>query len=390
VQVPRNTNSRIEVALTFTDNKGLASAVLYALFGNNPACIANSGNLLLTGGTSVMTNASVRLPACAFPYDTVSLFAAVTDQAGNQGFSPLNSTLTVSGAGLGNLTPGTGYTTHVIGIGNTGGNGLLSNASDLAWDSAAEVGYVASNGNQRIGALLPDRTQATVRDILGNNYNPNAPSGIALTPAGELFVNRFGNNSIGYIPPTLPTSPQSFVTGLSGPGRLVYDARAKQLCVAKTSGPANMNCYPFDSAAPAMTPPKVFTTDVAATGVVVELAGIAVGAKDAGGSYTVWMLYANCQVFTFTTKFDTTAPSAPTAVTLAPALTGNTCQDIAALPSGDVAVLSSGSTVSRVTGAGVTSSILTGLNQATGLDFAGDLFVLDPGVPVALRISGTF
>jgi hypothetical protein len=397
VQVPRNTNSRIEVAVTFTDNKGLASAVLYALFGNNPACIANSGLLLLTGGTNVQTNASVRLPACAFPYDTIGLFAAVTDKAGNQGFSPMNTALTVSGAGLGNLTLGTGFTTTVAGIGNAnggggGGNNVLVNGSDLVWDSTAQIAYVVSNGNQRIGALLPDRTQATLRDIVGNTYQPTAPSGIALSSAGELFINRYGANSVGYIPPALPSNPQSFLTGLQGPGRMVYDSRAKQVCVAKTSTNLSMDCYPFDSAAPAMLPVKAFATDVVPAGVTTgELTGVAVGAVTAG-TYTVWMVYANCAVYTFTTDFTATAPSAPAQVTLAPALpNGATCQDIAALPSGGVALLVNGTTVDKVTPAGAVSSIITGLNQATGLDFAGsDLYVLDPGIPVALRVSGTF
>ena len=229
------------MAVDFADNKALASATLYAIFGGNPACISNSGILLLTGRTAVSTNASVRVPTCAFPFDTVGLFASVTDEAGNQGFSSLNSTLSISGAGLGNIAGQGGYTVGVVAV---GGNGLQQ-GNDVAWDSAAEIAYVPTVNGQRIGAMLPDRTQQTVRDITGQTYQANnGPNGIAVTPAGELFTGRFNNGNIVYIPPTLPINPPSLVSGLVGPARLVYDARPTTpvLCATKTGANNSMTC----------------------------------------------------------------------------------------------------------------------------------------------------
>jgi hypothetical protein len=391
-QIPRNTNSRIEVALTFADNKALASATLYALFGNNPACISNSGNLLLTGSTSVMTNASVRVPACAFPFDTIALFASVTDEAGNQGFSSLNSTLSISGAGLGNVTGSTGYTVGVVAVGG-GGNGVLGQGNDVAWDNAAQIAYVPSAANQRIAAMLPDRTQATVRDITGQTYQGNAnPAGVAVTPAGELFVARFNTGSITYIPPTLPVNPASLVTGLNGPTRLVYDARPTSpvLCAAKTGAINSMNCYVFNPAAmptPTLTAnfPANLAPNPAPTAANAELVGIALGTPTSG-NFPLYLLYGGCGLYSTSTSFNATNPANPTLMTVTPVLP-NACVDIAGLPSGDVAVLTNGSVI-RVTAAGAATTIVTGLSQAAGLDFSGgQLFVLDNGSQSVLRIG---
>lgn len=388
-QIPRNTNSRIEVALTFSDNKALASATLYAIFGGNPACISNSGLLLLNTGTAstqVTTNASVRMPACAFPFDTIGLFASVIDEAGNQGFSSLNTALTVSGAGLGNLAGTTGYKTAVVAI----GGGTLQQGTDVAWDPGSQIAYVPSSNNQRIGAMLPDRTQTTLRDILGQQYQANGgPTGVAVTPAGELFVGRLNNGNIAYIPPTLPTNPPSLVTGLIGPTRLVYDARPTSpvLCAARTSAANSMNCYVFNAATPSLTAnfPSAVVPTPAPTGNNTELAGIALGTPTSG-SFPLYLLYAGCALYSTSTSFNAMQPTAPTLMTVTPALP-NTCVDVAGLPSGDVAVLTPNSVV-RVTAAGAATTIVTGLSQGAGLDFSGgDLFVLDNGSQAVLRIS---
>lgn len=389
-QIPRNTNSRIEVAIDFADNKALASATLFALFGNNPACISNSGVLLLTGRTTVSTNASVRVPACAFPFDTIALFASVTDEAGNQGFSSLNTTLSISGAGLGNVTGSTGYTVGVVAVGNGGGGGILQQGTDVAWDNAAQIAYVPTANNQRIGAMLPDRTQATVRDITGQSYQANTnPTGVAVTPAGELFVGRFNNGNIAYIPPTLPVNPPSLATGLLGPTRLVYDARPTSpvLCAARTSAANSMNCFVFNPATPSLTAnfPSSVVPSPAPTGTNTELAGIALGTPTSG-TFPLYLLYAGCALYSTSTSFNATTPSNPTLLTVTPALP-NTCVDIAGLPSGDVAVLT-GNSVVRVTAAGAASTIVTGLSQPAGLDFSGgQLFILDNGSQAVLRIG---
>lgn len=385
-QIPRNTNARIEVAIDFADNKALATATLYAIFGNNPACISSSGLLLLTGRTAVTTNASVRVPNCAFPFDSVGLFASVTDEAANQGFSSMNTTLSISGAGLGNITGQGGYTLGVVAV---GGN-TLQQGNDVAWDGAAQIAYVPSANNQRIGAMLPDRTQQTVRDIQGNQYQANnGPSGIAVTPAGELFTGRFNNGNIVYIPPTLPTNPPSLVSGLTGPGRLIYDARPSTpvLCASRTSALNTMNCYAFNAGTASLTAnfPAHLVPSPNPTGANAELAGIAVGAVNAG-SYSLWLLYGGCALYSTSTSFNGTNPANPTQLTVTPALP-TTCVDVAALPSGDVAVLTNTSVV-RVTAAGAATTLVNGLNQPAGLDFAGgQLFVLDTGSSSILRVG---
>ncbi|MFZ5441530.1 MAG: hypothetical protein ACOZQL_16100 [Myxococcota bacterium] len=385
-QIPRNTNSRIEVALDFADNKALASATLYALFGGNPACISNSGALLLTGQATVTTNASVRVPGCAFPFDSIALFASVTDEAGNQGFSSLNTTLSISGAGLGNVSATTGYTLGVAAI----GGGTLQQGLDVAWDAAAEIAYVPSLNNQRIGAMLPDRTQVTLRDITGQSYQANnGPTGLAVSTAGELFVSRYNNGNIAFIPPTLPTNPPSLVSGLVGPTRLIFDARPTSpvVCAARTGALNSMNCYLFNAATPSLTanfPQHLVPSPAPSGGNNAELAGIALGAPTAG-AFPLYLLYGGCALYATTTSFNGTQPPNPTALTVTPS-PGNTCVDVAGLPSGDVAVLTPTSLL-RVTSAGAATTILTGLNQAAGLDFAGgELFVLDQGSQAILRL----
>jgi hypothetical protein len=385
-QIPRNTNARIEVAIDLADNKALASATLYAIFGSNPACISNSGLLLLTGRTAVSTNASVRVPTCAFPFDSVGLFVSVVDEASNQGFSSLNTTLSVSGAGLGNIAGQGGYTVAVVAV---GGNGLQQ-GNDIAWDSAAEIAYVPTVNGQRIGAMLPDRTQQTVRDITGQTYQANSgPDGIAVTPAGELFSGRFNNGNIVYIPPTLPINPPTLVTGLIGPARLVYDARPTTpvLCATKTGANNSMNCYVFNAATPSLTAnfPAHLVPSPAPNGLNAELAGTAVGALNAG-SYSLWLLYGGCALYSTSTSFNGTNPANPTLLTVTPALP-NACVDVAALPSGDVAVLTNTSVI-RVSAAGAASVVVNGLNQPAGLDFSGgSLFVLDTGSQSILRVG---
>ncbi|MDP1827736.1 MAG: hypothetical protein Q8L48_30970 [Archangium sp.] len=385
-QIPRNTNARIEVAIDFADNKALATATLYAIFGNNPACISNSGLLLLTGRATVTTNASVRVPNCAFPFDSIGLFASVTDEAANQGFSSVNTMLTISGAGLGNVAGQGGYTLGVVAV----GGGTLQQGNDVAWDGAAQIAYVPSANNQRLGAMLPDRTQQTVRDITGQQYQANnGPNGIAVTPAGELFTGRFNNGNIVYIPPTLPVNPPSLVSGLIGPARLIYDARPTTpvLCATRTNGLNAMNCYVFNAATPSLTAnfPTHLVPSPMPTGNNQDLAGAALGAQNAG-SFTLWLLYGGCALYSTSTSFNGTNPANPALLTVTPALP-TTCVDVAALPSGDVAVLTSTSVV-RVTAAGASSPMVTGLNQPAGLDFAGgQLFVLDTGSQSILRVS---
>ncbi len=395
-QVPRNTNSRIEVAITFADNKALASATLYAIFGGNPACISNSGLLLLTGRATVTTNASVRQPAsgCAFPYDSIGLFASVVDEAGNQGFSAINTSLTVSAAGLGNVASTGGYTLGVVGIGGGGNTSAgIAQGVDIAWDSAAQIGYLPStNNNGRIGLVLPDRTQAVLRDILGQTYqgNNNLMSGIAVSGAGDVFVSRFSvAGTISQFPPTLPSNPITLVSGLNGPGRLVYDNRGATpvLCAAKTGSALSANCYPVTG-----TPPLTqnFPTHLVPAGLGggnTELTGIALGTPSAG-SYPLYLLYNACALYTTTTAFPSTPanPAAPTQITVTPSLGGN-CLDVVGLPSGDVAVLTT-NTLFRVTAAGAATSIVTGLNQPTGIDFSGgQLFVIDTGTQSVLSVT---
>jgi hypothetical protein len=184
-------------------------------------------------------------------------------------------------------------------------------------------------------------------------------------------------------------NPPSLVSGLIGPARLVYDARPTSpvLCATRTGAANSMNCYVFNAAVPSLTAnfPAHLVPSPAPTGNNSELAGTAVGALNAG-SFTLWLLYGGCALYSTSTSFNGTTPPNPTLLTVTPALP-NTCVDVAALPSGDVAVLTTTSVV-RVTAAGAASSIVTGLNQPAGLDSSGgQLFVLDTGSQSLLRVT---
>ena len=173
----------------------------------------------------------------------------VTDEAGNQAFSPVNTSLTVSGAQLGNLAGAGGYQVGLFGINVSSGN--LNAGADLAVDGASQTAYVTDNNNQRIRVVLPDRTQNDLRDTTGQTYNaPQTPQGIAIAPGGDLFISRWNAGSINWIPPSLPVNPAMLVNGLLGPSRLVFDARPTTpvVCAAKTGGLQSMNCYGFSSA----------------------------------------------------------------------------------------------------------------------------------------------
>ncbi len=381
VQVPRQ--GRIDAQLTLTDNRGLATAVLYAVFGNVPACRSNSVTLLLTGATSVTTSASLTLQNCALPLDGIALFVQVTDQAGNQAFSPVNTSLTVSGAQLGNLAGAGGYQVGLFGVSNN-----LNNGADLAVDGASQTAYVITTSNNNgIRVMLPDRNSNWLNDTTGQNYQGNnTAQGIAIAPGGDLFIGRWNIGSITWIPPSLPTNPASLVTGLFGPSRLVYDARPTTpvVCAAKTSGLQSMNCYGFSSAGGGSLT-KQFNTDLipnpAPGGNNTELAGVAVGAKDASGFYSIYLVYSGCGIYRSPASFDGSQPAVPVAVPVAGGFTaGSTCADVAALPSGDLAVLDTNQrSVIRVnTTANTGAAIATGFSSPTGLDYAaGSVYVLD-------------
>jgi hypothetical protein len=385
VQVPRQ--GRIDAQLTMTDNRGLNTAVLYAVFGDTPACRANSVTLLLTGSLTNTTSASLTVPTCAFPGDSIMLVVQAQDMAGNDAFSPTNTTLSVSTLQLGNLMPAGTATVDVVGV--LGNN--FSAGADLAFDAASETAYLVDNNNQRITVVLPDRTTATLKDATGQNYQTGQnPAGIALSPQGDLFIGRWNTGTIAHIPPTLPTQPAQPVTGLTGPGRLVYDARPTTpvVCAAKTGSNASMNCYAFNTATnPVLT--ELFNNDVvpnpAPTNANQELVGVAVGARDAGGNYQLWLLYGGCALYSTTALLDTTQPATPTLVTVTGGFQGggSTCSDIAALPNGDVVVLDTQQralvrVTSTGTGTATGANLVTGFSQPTGLDVAGgNVYVLD-------------
>lgn len=384
VQVPRN--GRIDAQLTLTDNRGLNTAVLYAVFGGTPACRANSVTLLLAGATSPVTSASLTVPACAFPGDSILLFVQATDMAGNTAFSPSNTSLSVTNAQLGNLAAAGTSTVAVTGLINNNFNGV-----DLAFDAPSQTAYVPDNNNQRVLVVLPDRTTASLRDNVGNSYQPNqSVQGVAVAPTGDLFFGRWNTGAITWLSPALPQNPPSLATGLNGPSRMVFDARPATpvLCAAKTGAANSMNCFGF-SAASNGSLTRQFTADVvpapAPGGTNTELAAVAVGAVDGSGNYTLWLLYGGCALYSTTTKFDGTQPATPTAVTVTGSgfANGDTCPDLGALPSGDLVVLNATQrSLVRVSAAGAASPIVTGMSQPTGLDVGsdGNVYVLDRGL----------
>jgi hypothetical protein len=382
--LPRTTNARVEVQVTLQDNKSLSTAQLYAIFGGNPACTSTSSVLLLNGATSTTTNVSLREPACAFAGDVVSLFVVVIDASGNQGFSATNSTLSVSSVSLGGLAGTGGYGVKVLGQGQIGGGGGPA-TSDFAWDPSTQIAYVTSSNSTRIGVLLPDRTRANLLDntgqTYGNNQNWQTLGGIAVTGVGDFFLGRTNgggapnSGGVDFIPASLPTNPvtEAATSNASTPTRLVYVPAAKALCAARITNATSTSCYSFDTTTNALT--QLFA-GVTTTG---NTAGIAVGTTATAGTYALWLVSATCGVSSTTTTLAVgSTPAAPTALTVTPALPG-TCVDIAALPSGDVAVLTSTSVV-RVTAAGAATTIVSGLTGAYALDYAagtgGGLFVL--------------
>ncbi len=383
--LPRTTNARVEVQVTLQDNKSLSTAQLYGIFGGNPACTATSSVLLLNGATTTTTNVSLREPACAFAGDVVSLFVVVVDASGNQGFSATNSTLSVSNVSLGGLAGAAGYGVKVLAQGAVGGGGGPV-TSDFAWDPSTQIAYVTSSNSTRITVLLPDRTRANLLDNTGQTYgngnqNWQTLGGIAVTGVGDFFLGRANGggapNSAGvdFIPASLPTTPvaEAATSNASTPTRLAYVPAAKALCAARIGNATSTACYSFDPTTNALT--QLFA-GVTTTG---NTAGLAVGPTATAGTSALWLLSATCGVSSTTSTLTAgSTPAAPTALTVTPALPG-TCVDIAALPSGDVAVLT-GTSVVRITPAGAATTIVSGLTNPYALDFAagagGGLFVL--------------
>jgi hypothetical protein len=308
----------------------------------------------------------------------------VVDASGNQGFSATNSTLSVSSVSLGGLAGVGGYGVKVLGQGQiNGGGGPIS--SDFAWDPSTQIAYVTSSNTTRITVLLPDRTRATLLDNTGNQYgngnqNWSALGGIAVSGQGDFFLGR--TNGIGpspagidFIPASLPATPvaEAATANASMPVRLAYVPAAKALCAARMTSGNITSCFSFDTTTNALT--QLFT-NVATAG---NTAGIAVGTTATAGTFNLWLLSATCAISsTSTTLAVGSAPAAPAALTVTPALTTG-CLDIAALPSGDLAVLTSNSVV-RITPAGAATTIVSNLTNPYALDFAagsgGGLFVL--------------
>jgi hypothetical protein len=112
---------------------------------------------------------------------------------------------------------------------------------------------------------------------------------------------------------------------------------------------------------------------------------VGVGAANAG-SYQLCLLYSGCALYSTSTGFNGMNPANPTQLSVTPALP-TTCVDVAALPSGDVAVLTNSSVV-RVTPAGAATTLVTRLSQGAGPDFAGgQLVLLDSGNQTVVRVG---
>ncbi len=383
--------SRIEAALHFSDNKGLADAVLYAVFGNNPACIAQSGALLLAGALSQEMVASVRLPNCAFPNDAITLFARVTDQAANLAYSPSNTALIVSNLIYDPMATSAGYSYTVFGY-----RDRINTPVDVAVDTVSGVPYVSDRNNNRLVAIFPDRTQADLRDIDGNTYGFNTIGGVAMSATGDFFVVDENNRTVEYIEATLPTSAPSPLLTLAAisPSRINFDDRPGTdgvLCVARTGVNESSTCYDFDASVPSLTSSFARSLPAGKTARAVD-----VGAFNTGTSeYTVWFLAADCTLYQTPALFDGSTPAAPTVVTVTGIWTGGShgtaCNDLVALPSGDVAILDSDvGAVVRVTPAGASSFIMTDVPTPTGLDFLSDqLFVLDSSFRTLFTVVST-
>jgi hypothetical protein len=396
--VPRG--GRVEVSIDFHDNMGLADGTLYAIFGGNAACTATPRTLVLNGQTTALAvAASITVPACAYYFDSIDLFVRVTDQAGNIGFSATNRTLSIAAGIFSALSAGTGYSLGVFFLGTS------TNGADVAVDPAGGIAYVTRT-NQTVSAILPDRTSTSLRDSQTNVYNWTSPWGIAFAD-GVLFVGDTnggfggGNGSITIVPPDLPPAIPTVASNLDGPGRLAFDPRPGAgtnpvVCAGRNDnngGTANTasaaTCWFWDAAAQTLT--ARWAVSVAGK----ALESVAVGAESTTtpGTYTLWLMATDCTLWTTTSDFlTTTAPAAPTQVTVTGAWTpSGTCADIAALPSGAIAVADvNAGQVSRVAADGASTLLLDGIANPSGLDFAVDtLYVLDPSDQVLLTLSAT-
>ncbi|RMG19253.1 MAG: hypothetical protein D6729_05755 [Deltaproteobacteria bacterium] len=378
---------RIEVQITLTDDRALADAILIAQFGEIPACSANSGALYLNGQTAVTTSASVRVPRCAAPLDPVAFIVQVRDQAGNVGFSPLDRSLSIAAPPGFDITAGTPYDAVITGYADKIKRG--DSPTDVAVDPSSDVAYVTLAQNNRVIVVFPDRTQDDLRDLNRQRIDFQQPEGIAADRFGNIFVGdtQAGNNGrIDRVDAVLTTT-RGYIDQGEPPGRLGLDE----------SGPLSLLCIPFrtidevqcwtDVDTPA--PLNVLTIDNALQNQLNQPIAVAVSAP------TLWVLEQDCTVKQTTLSYDTATP----AVTALPLITvspgqvlSGACTDIAALPSGDVAVADNGAgTVVRITPGGGISDIAQGLPDVMGLDFSGGaLFVLDAQLQTLFKITGPF
>jgi len=377
---------RIEVQLTITDDRALADAVLHAQFGGVPACSSNSGTLFLNGQKQVTTAASVRVPNCAAPLDSVAFIVEARDQAGNIGFSAINDSLSIAVPANFDITAGTPYSANIVGWGDRirTGDGPI----DVAMDASSETAYISLSQNNRIVLVFPDRTQDDLRDLNRNPINFQQPEGLALDSMSNLLVgDRIGgggNGQIDLVDPLLVTTRGQINNG-ARPARMSIDEQgAVPLFCAAFPAIDEVNCW----ADYASNNPVLLLTLGPADGLVAPESVVV----DAG---TLSIVEQNCTVKQTQLTYDAITPSviagAVTTITpVGPANFNGPCQDIAALPSGDVAVADNGGgQVIRVNPAGDTTIIAQGMPNVRGLDSKnGALFILDAQMQAVFRITG--
>jgi len=175
----------------------------------------------------------------------------------------------------------------------------------------------------------------------------NAPFGVAVDAAGNLYVASAGDGTVSVVSPAGKVSP--FTSGLSSPGALAFDA-AGNLYVANGDGTVS-------KVTPAGAVSAFATGFIEPLGLAFDAAGNLYVAN--GGLGTVSVVSPARKVSTFATGF------------IGPA-------GLAFDPAGNLYVADDGGdTLSKVTPAGQVSNFATGFNGPIGvaIDSAGNLYV---------------
>lgn len=165
---------------------------------------------------------------------------------------------------------------------------MLSFPYAITVDNTGDL-FIADSGNQRIRAVTPDGTIATIAGINAQGYNGdkmpalaaalNYPSGLALDAGGALYIADTGNNLVRKIDQPLTTS--ATITSIAGNGAPAYSGDGGPARSAQLNGPRGVS---FDAQGNLL----IADTDnnrvrkIDARGIITTIAGADHGSGDNG------------------------------------------------------------------------------------------------------------